>query len=237
MKSTLLSYQPGFVARFKSLIVCPLSWQTIEFLAEAVRYLFVAEKCRQLRGINMFCEERVAQIAAYLLSKDGGRMAYLKLMKLMYLSDREAMNRFGEPLSGDRMVAMPHGPVLSRSLDLMNGNVSGENGWDRWISDAENYELRLRPPAPSREDFDELSDADISVLEAVYNAFGHMTKWQIRDYTHQHCAEWCDPQGGSFTINPENVFRALGKPEHLVRILADRMRELSDLDRITDGLK
>lgn len=185
----------------------------------------------------MFCEEKVAQIAAYLLSKEGGRMAYLKLMKLMYLADREAMNRFGEPLSGDRMVAMPHGPVLSRSLDLMNGTVHGDDGWNRWISDAENYELRLQTPAPVRELFDELSDADLSVLDNVYDSFGFMTKWQIRDYTHEQCAEWTDPQGGSFTINPENVFRALGKPEHLVRALSDRMRELSELDRITDGLK
>jgi hypothetical protein len=36
----------------------------------------------------MFSEEKVAQMAAYLLLKRGGRMAYLKLMKLLYLSNR-----------------------------------------------------------------------------------------------------------------------------------------------------
>ncbi|TKU59482.1 DUF4065 domain-containing protein [Citrobacter sp. wls715] len=185
----------------------------------------------------MFCEERVAQIAAYLLSKEGGRMAYLKLMKLMYLSDRVSMDRFGEPLTGDLMVAMPHGPVLSRSLDLMKGAARGDEGWNNWITDADHYDLQLQEREIQRDDLDELSDADLSVLDCVYQDFGHMGKWQIRDYTHDHCAEWCDPKGGAFTINPESVFRALGKPEEQVRHLADRMREFSELDRIASGLK
>lgn len=185
----------------------------------------------------MFCEERVAQMAAYLLSKGGGRMPYLKLMKLMYLSDRESMDRFGEPITGDRMVAVPHGPVLSRSLDLMNGTETGEEGWKNWISDADNYELKLLCDSLSRDDLDELSEAEISILDAVYASFGKMSKWEIRDYTHSKCPEWTDPRGGAFTINPENVFRALGKPEELVRHLSDRMREFSELDSIAYGLK
>ncbi|EIV5803168.1 TPA: SocA family protein [Klebsiella aerogenes] len=185
----------------------------------------------------MFCEERVAQIAAYLLSKEGGRMAYLKLMKLMYLSDRESMNRYGEPLTGDLMVAMPHGPVLSKSLDLMKGAVRGEDGWNNWITDADHYDLQSQKHEALREDFDELSDADLNVLDTVYHAFGHMNKWQIRDYTHDHCTEWSDPNGGAFTINPDNVFRALGKSEEQVRHLSNRMREFLELDRISSGLK
>jgi uncharacterized phage-associated protein len=185
----------------------------------------------------MFCEERVAQIAAYLLSKGGNRMSYLKLMKLMYLADRESMNRFGEPLSGDRMVAMPHGPLLSRSLDLMNGTERGDNGWNAWISDATNYEIELLRHDTDRDAFDELSDADLSLLDGIYREFGHMNKWEIRDYTHERCAEWTDPNGGSFTISPETVFRALGKPEEHVRQLSDRMREFSELDAIAYGLK
>ncbi|WP_252150197.1 hypothetical protein, partial [Escherichia coli] len=39
----------------------------------------------------MFNEEKVAQMAAYLLKKHGGSMRFIKLMKLMYLSDRKAM--------------------------------------------------------------------------------------------------------------------------------------------------
>ena len=66
----------------------------------------------------MFNEQRVAQMAAYLLGRARGHTKYLKLMKLLYLADRESMKRHGHPISGDRYVSMEHGPVLSHTLNL-----------------------------------------------------------------------------------------------------------------------
>jgi hypothetical protein len=37
----------------------------------------------------------------------------IKLIKLMYLAERLSLQRYGEPLTGDRLVSMPDGPVLS----------------------------------------------------------------------------------------------------------------------------
>ncbi|PHM26561.1 hypothetical protein Xbud_02588 [Xenorhabdus budapestensis] len=185
----------------------------------------------------MFCEIKVAQMAAYLLSKGGGRMAYLKLMKLMYLSDREHMRKYGESISGDRMVSMPHGPVLSYSLDLMNGSSQGsDEGWGRWIAGASNYELETKLPSVERDEYDELTDAELAVLNGVYSEYGYMTQWEIRDYTHSHCPEWIDPHGGSYPIDPKNVFFALGKSNEVAIQLANRMREQNELDRVISGL-
>lgn len=50
----------------------------------------------------MFNQRKVAQMAAFLLDHGKGRMSYLKLMKLLYLADRESMRRHGEAISGDR---------------------------------------------------------------------------------------------------------------------------------------
>lgn len=186
----------------------------------------------------MFCEEKVAQMAAYLLSKESGHMAYLKLMKLLYLSDRESMNRLGFSMSGDRMVSMPRDPVLSKTLNLMNGGERGSDiGWNKWIHGSENYNLTLRIKNASRDDYDELSQADLELLDGVYALFGWMDQWQLVDYTHENCAEWEDPHGGSFTINPENVFRALGKSENEVKALSDRMREMNELELVTSELR
>ena len=63
----------------------------------------------------MFNERKAAQMAAFFLGQLLDRkMPHLKLMKLLYLSDREAVRAFGWPISGDRLVSMPHGPVLSQ---------------------------------------------------------------------------------------------------------------------------
>lgn len=184
----------------------------------------------------MFNERKVAQIAAYLISKEGERMSHLKLMKLLYLADREAMSRYGAPLSGDQLVSMPHGPVLSMTLNLMDGDTeSAENGWEAWISDKENHELSTVRPVV-RSDLDELSAADLDVIKTVWGQFGHMGKWEIRDYTHQHLPEWQDPRGSSMPIAFETVFKALGRsPEEAIE-LATHIESERSIDRLFAGL-
>lgn len=187
----------------------------------------------------MFAEERVAQMAAYLLQQQRGHMPYLKLMKLLYLADREAMGRFGESISGDHMVSMPHGPVLSQTLDLIKGYapVVAEQGWNYWIAGEANYEVSLKQAHAERDDFDELSDVDIEILNKVWGQFGHMKPFDIVQYTHDHCAEWIDPQGSSFPIKPEAVFCALGKPHEVAVELAKHLREQQQLDAVVSGLR
>lgn len=184
----------------------------------------------------MFNDRKVAQMAAFLLSQDGVRMAHLKLMKLLYLADREAMGRYGAPISGDRIVAMPHGPVLSMTLNFMDGDEkSSPDGWDTLISAKENNELSLKHPV-TRDELDELSQADIDVLAAVWKQFGHMDKWAIRDYTHDHCPEWTDPNGSSNPIPYANVFRALGRSENVAMELGARIEAERSLDKIFASL-
>lgn len=81
----------------------------------------------------MFTGETIAQMAAYFMDKEEERqMEVLKLIKLLYLADRESVDRYGEPISFDKMVRMVHGPVLSRTLNLINGFVRGKDAaqWD-----------------------------------------------------------------------------------------------------------
>jgi uncharacterized phage-associated protein len=67
----------------------------------------------------MFNEFKVTQIAAFFLPKEGGEMFLLKLMKLLYLSERESFARFECSISGDKFYSLPHGPVLSRTKELI----------------------------------------------------------------------------------------------------------------------
>ena len=78
----------------------------------------------------LFQEPKAAQAAAFMLYKANGKLEVLKLMKLMYLAERESFARFGEGLTGDALVSMPYGPVLSMTLDFINGgHDSVPNGW------------------------------------------------------------------------------------------------------------
>ena len=82
---------------------------------------------------------------------------------------------------------------------------------------------------------DELSDAEIEVLKAVWNQFGEMGRWQIRDYTHS-LPEWQDPRGSSIPITYKAVFHALGRSEKEAEELAARIESDRSIDRLFAAL-
>lgn len=164
---------------------------------------------------DLFNEKKAAQVAAYFLYRSGGtmQMPVLKLMKLLYLSERRSFERYCEPMIGDRLVSMPHGPVLSITYNHMNGELeSAEGGWNNWIGDREGHLLALREPAnfeSPEHDLLELSDSDLEILAEIWGEFGHMNQFEIRDYTHKYCPEWRDPKGSMIPMPFGDLFNAL----------------------------
>lgn len=190
---------------------------------------------------NLFNEKKAAQAAAYFLFRAGRPLSVLKLSKLLYLAERRSFEKFGEPLIGDRPVSMPHGPVLSSTYDHMNGALpSVAGGWESWIADREGHFLALRDPqalrSPER-DMLELSDADLEVLSEIWERFGGMDQWQLREWTHDNCPEWRDPEGSSIPIRPEDLFAALKfSPERCDAVLA-RLREADEINAAFASVK
>ena len=184
----------------------------------------------------MFNEKKVAQMAAFFLGKSMGMMPVMKLLKLLYLSDRESMNRYGEPITYDAMVSMPNGPVLSRTYEFINGAArSMPEGWESWISDRENHKVSLRREVV-RDDLLELSDSDLDVMDSVWLQFGKMDQWQLSNYTHFYCAEWQDPHGSSKPITYQDVFKALGKDATIAAEMQDDILANKQVDRLFLGL-
>lgn len=181
----------------------------------------------------MFNERKAAQMAAFFLEQTPEkRMPHLKLMKLLYLAERESVRAFGWPMAGDRLVSMPHGPVLSKTLNLMDGDTESQpGGWEDWISDKENHEVALRHPNETPA-LDELAPAEVNVLASVWTKFGAMDKWTIRDWTHKHCAEWKDPNGSSYPIQYETLARAVGFDDATAKELATQIQSEQEVDRL-----
>lgn len=182
----------------------------------------------------MFDDRKAGQVAAFFVQAGGGHMDVIKLVKLIYLSDREFMDRHGLPITFDRLVSMPHGPVNSGTYECIQGAVAC-NGWEEWISARKDHVVALRKPA-LREALDDLSDAEIDALRAVWTRFGHMGKWEIRDWTHENCAEWQDPDGSSYPIAYASVFLALGKDEAMAAEMAANIESHRYIDKLFASL-
>ncbi len=72
-----------------------------------------------------FNETKATQAAAHLIKRRGqGYMSYMKLIKLLYFADREALLRWGSPITADTFYSMDRGPVLSRVHDLVTEGAS-----------------------------------------------------------------------------------------------------------------
>ena len=165
-------------------------------------------------------------------------MSLLALTKLLYLAERESFKRYAEPLTGDVPVSMKHGPVLSNTLDLMNGfsKTNLADGWDRWIADREGREVALRDPAMlqnAEKDLPSLSRADFDVLDAVWAEFGHLhdDPWALVRHCHQHCHEWEDPGLSSFEIPIVRLLRAVGYDEDAVEAAVEQLEDRAGLQR------
>lgn len=183
----------------------------------------------------LFNEVRTAQAAAFLLFRAGGKLPLIKLVKLLYLAERLSLKKYGEPITGDKLVSMPHGPVLSMTYDLINGALpSVQGGWDSWISDRASHVVALRDRSRIRSpetDLLQLSESDLEVLNEIWREFGHWDRWDLVRYTHSDaCPEWEDPEGSSRPIPHELLFRKLGYSPDDAAALAERLHTQSRLN-------
>lgn len=172
---------------------------------------------------------KAAQAAGYLLQKRGGVMSYLKLLKLLYLADRQCLLERGNTITGDRFVSMPHGPVLSQTYDAIS--TGGNAEWEDIIEDRADREVALRN---GPHNWDELSPYELRVLDAVYEKFGHLSRWAVRDYTHS-LPEWRDPQGSSLPIDPVEILRDEGKSPELIEDYVGDAEQVAIFDRLLAG--
>ena len=178
-----------------------------------------------------YSEQKAAQVAAFFLAKAGGLLEILKLMKLMYLAERRSLAVYGEPMTGDRLCSMPHGPVLSETLDHINNFIESEpGGWESWISDREDRKLALRDPGDPISKLLLLSEADLEILEQTWDEFGQMTGPQLRKYTHDHCGEWEDPNGSPIPIPYARLFKCVGYDPETSNELETRIKRQRRID-------
>lgn len=155
-----------------------------------------------------FNEAKTAQLAAYFTSKSEGEIYHLMLMKLLYISDRNALATLGHTISDDNYASMNFGPVLLNTLSLIDGNVRSTNGlWSQLLSPSRNYKIFLL--GSSHVDTGYLSEAELSIADAVYNQFGNMNRFDLADKTHEF-SEWNDPHGSAIPIQYMDILKAVG---------------------------
>lgn len=163
---------------------------------------------------DWFDTRKAAQVTAFFASNAGGQINILRVTKLVYLADRLSMAERDHPITGDNFVSMPFGPVNSYTYSYMKGVAPVRmNEWAEFIGSERWHMLPLAKPI-GPEDLDELSRADIRILEKTWEAYKDVEdQFELADFTHQHCPEWRDPNGSSVPIDFATVYKRLEKED------------------------
>lgn len=164
-------------------------------------------------------------------------MAYLKLMKLIYLSVRKSLEMYGTPISGDRYVTMDKGPVLSRTYSLIVEGGHPDYGWEKWIQSQKDHKVALRALLGKIFDLEQLNQAALDAMDAVYEMYVDWDRFDLCEETHRICPEWQDPDGSSIPIAINDIFRALGKNKEEAAELTRKIELFDRLERETSVLR
>ncbi len=144
--------------------------------------------------------------AAGVILRDRGPMDRLRLLKLLYIADREALQERGVPIIGGLVVAMNHGPLHSEVYDLIKGAHVNEADWSTCIVSKGNTITLNNDPGRLA-----LSPFEIDKLNAVTERYQNVDIWELSELTHEF-VEWQDSfqKGTSRPIPSEKLLKEVG---------------------------
>lgn len=180
----------------------------------------------------LFDDRKATHAAAYMLHLGGGSLGILKLMKLMYMAEKLSYHRYGEPLIGDEPYSLKDGPILSAVYDRAKGSVPPNSIWASLIKDRHGNEIALVDLANVLPALGSLSEADTSVMDAIWKKFGHMTGPQLRDYTHKF-PEWENPLDKKvkrLSIRREKLLMSVGFSQEEAAELKKNLQEAAAIE-------
>lgn len=166
-----------------------------------------------------FREKKATEAAAWLLGRHGGRLNFIKLLKLLYLADRTALVDYGRPITFDTYFSLEYGPIPSHTKDLAERTAFVEGGdyWTTHISPRRDDHVDLTDDPGT----DHLSEVEIEALREADDEYGEMEPFDLVDRLHHELPEWEAPDGPRERekIDYEDILRAAGWPEDQIEEL------------------
>lgn len=155
----------------------------------------------------------VQAVGAIFREEDSTVLEYLRVIKLLYLAERESIKEIGRPIIGDTVVAMDHGPALSRVYDLIKGSTTVPEEmlkWSAFVERCGRYVIRLS----SNPGVGQLSRYETKKLRDVTKRNIGKDQWEIVDDMHK-LEEWKKHylESTSRHIPLKTIFEAVGRAD------------------------
>lgn len=142
-------------------------------MTELIRFKVNIHKC--IEGIDLLAQHK-PNITQYYVCK------------IFYFADKEHLMDWGRPISGDKFVAMQHGPVPSYIYDLIKDTDTEPDE----VVDLFNSRINVRRvnnkihlSSKGTENFSHLSGTDKEYLLDALSKYGNMSFQRVKEITHQ----------------------------------------------------
>jgi uncharacterized phage-associated protein len=163
-------------------------------------------------------EKTTAAIAV--LAESGLRdLTKYKICKLLFLSDKFHLVRYGRTITGDRICAMEYGPVPSATLDALNAFLGSEtsNPKSQEIAEKLSAYVSLESRYHNKHFYSTrridaeryLSPSDLDAINAVVKEHGAKSFEELKAMTHELFAykkAWGDRYGDNPPMRFEDLF-------------------------------
>jgi len=171
--------------------------------------------------------KKSTQAVARLIEKSGGPIDYLRLVKLIYLSDRESIVTRGVPIVGGRYNSMEKGPIISEIMNFVATRSAPD--WKRTISHRYGNELRLL----SVPNYGALSASEIEILDKTVQGHLDKTTEELVAWCHKHCPEYESvPHGRQKPITVESILKSARKTAKQIQKLLQEAKEVEEMDEL-----
>lgn len=134
-----------------------------------------------------YSARKAAQAVAFFVLKEGEPLNVLKLMKLLYLAETMYLDEYGSSMLDDKCLYMKYDSDVerdpckdSKTYNYIKGFYQSV-GWNEFIDTSDfiaanfpggDYTVDVKKRDLAIQDLDELSQAEVEVLEKTYEEFG-----------------------------------------------------------------
>lgn len=169
-------------------------------------------------------DKKATDAVSRLLEKSGGEAEYLRVVKLVYLADRDSIIRRGLPIVGGSYFSMRCGPAVGEVMNFANRSLAAK-GWNEHISPRYGNVLRLTNPS----EYSSLSQSEIDILDGVVEEHASRSTSELVRWCHHYCREYERVFWGRKDIQVESILRAGGKTADRIHRVVSEAADRADL--------
>lgn len=142
-----------------------------------------------------FNYKKAVQTLVFFAEKESSIINKMKAFKLIWLSDRLHLRKYGRPILNDVYFALPKGPVPSTIKDLADNSDfladTEKELREKFIENISRFDIK----AKDKLQINVFSQSDLEVMHLVYTNFGSLNEFQLSDLSHEY-PEWIKFENG-----------------------------------------